>query len=149
MEVCKARTILLVPNYQKWCKVSVAKLTATPFQLHVDETQDKPAAEVEKASSEPRQARRVYMRPQDFEQFGFASGCPKCEHEMKYGPGRTTRPHSERCRSRIMVELAKTDIGKSRLGFATDRMERAVAEHIEQRDNRKALVQGEIIRSAA
>ena len=64
MEVCKARTILRVPNSQKWCKVSVAKLTATPFQLHVDETpgvvfQDKPAAEVEKASGEPRQARRV------------------------------------------------------------------------------------------
>ena len=108
MEVCKARTNLRVPNSQKWCKVSVAKLTAAPFQLHVDEapgvvSEDKPAAEVEKASGEPRQARQVHMRPQDFEQFGFTSRCSKCVHEMKYGPGRTTRPHSERCRSRIMA----------------------------------------------
>ena len=100
----------------------MAKLTATPFQLHVDQTpgvvlQDKPAAEVEKNSSEPRQAGRVYMRPPGFEQFGFTSDCPKCEHEMKYGPGRTTRPHSEGCSLRMMAELAKTILENLDLGL--------------------------------
>ena len=77
-----ARAILRVPNVQKWCNESSAKLTSTPFQLHVDETpgvvfQEKPAAEVENAPGKARTARRAYTRPQDFTQFGFSSGYPK------------------------------------------------------------------------
>ena len=41
-----------------------------------------------------------------------------------------------------MAKLAKADIGKVRLGFAAGRNERAVAEHIEQHYDRKALAQG-------
>ena len=75
--------------------------------------------------------------------FGYTSGCQRCEHEMKWGPGRTTRPHSERCRARIMEELSKTETGRLRLGLAAERMDRSLAEHIEQHDERKARAQGE------
>ena len=137
-----------LPNAQKWCKDSVAKVTKTPFQLHVDLGpevifREKKVEGEAVAAKEPAVVRRVYTRRADYEQFGFTSGCPCCEHEMKYGPGRTTRPHSERCRARIMDELAKTESGRARLGFAADRMDRALAEHLEQNDARQALAQGE------
>ena len=62
----KGSKYFLCAQSQKCCNISVAKFTATLFQLHIDETpgvvfQDKPAAEVENASGEPRQARRVFM----------------------------------------------------------------------------------------
>ena len=46
----KARTVLRVPNVQKWSEESVAVFSATPFQLHAAKTcgavfQEKPAAE--------------------------------------------------------------------------------------------------------
>ena len=41
-----------------------------------------------------------------------------------------------------MAERSKIDIGRARIGSAADRMERVVAEHIEQHDARKALAQG-------
>ena len=76
--------------------------------------------------------------------FGYTSGCPRFDHELTYGPGRTTRPHSERRRSRIMAELAKTEEGRMRLGLAAERMVRSVAEHVDRHDDRhKARVQGE------
>ena len=42
-----------------------------------------------------RAARRVYIKAKDIERWGYTSGCPKCEHEMRYGAGRTTVPHSD------------------------------------------------------
>ena len=35
-----------------------------------------------------------------------------------------------------MAELAKTEVGRVRLGLAADRMERTVAEHLHQHDNK-------------
>ena len=39
-EVCRARTIMRLPNAQKWCRDSVAKVSATPFSIHVDQGPD-------------------------------------------------------------------------------------------------------------
>ena len=83
------------------------------------------------------------MSRNDFEDFGYTSGCPRCDHELKWGPGRTSRPHSERCRSRIMAELAKTDVGRLRLGLAADRMDRSMWDHVSRHEDQKAHAQGE------
>ena len=63
-EVSKARTICRASNVQKWFEESAVKLTATPFQLHVEGTlgflfQEKPAAEVESAPGKPGTVRIV------------------------------------------------------------------------------------------
>ena len=146
-EVCKARTIMRLPDVQKWCRDSVAKISATPFSIHIDQGPDVVFQKKEGVAEPPRQeatlSRRVYMSKKDFDDFGYTSGCPRCDHELRYGPGRTSRPHSERCRDRIMAELAKTELGRLRLGLAAERMERTVAEHIDQHDDRRALAQGE------
>lgn len=33
---------------------------------------------------------QVYIKATDIEQFGMARGCPRCDHQLQYGPGRTT-----------------------------------------------------------
>ena len=93
-----------------------------------------------------RGARRVYIKAKDIEQYGYTSGCPKCEHEMKYGKGRTTVPHSERCRQHIMAELAKTEAGQRRIEDATVRLDRALGEMGEQIPRKEPpAAQGEVV----
>ena len=94
-EICRARTIMRLPNAQKWCRESVAKISATPFQLHIDQGpevvfQDKKVDAEAEAPKEAKLSRRVYTRKLDYEMFGYTSGCPRCGHELTYGPGRTT-----------------------------------------------------------
>ena len=97
-----------------------------------------------------RAARRVYIKARDLENHGYTSGCPRCEHEMKYGKGRTTLPHSERCRQRIMEELAKTDEGQRRIAEAGARLDRALVDMGEAifREEQPAA-QGEIAASSS
>ena len=73
-------------------------------------------------------ARQVYIKPKDLEEHGLTRGCPRCDHQLRYGPGRTGKPHSQVCRARIMAELAKTTAGRLRISAATDRMDRTVGE---------------------
>ena len=47
-------------------------------------------------------ARQVYIKASDLVEFGLTRGCPKCDHEISYGAGRASQPHSQTCRTRIM-----------------------------------------------
>ena len=47
-------------------------------------------------------ARQVYIKASDLLEYGLTRGCPKCEHELSYGAGRTSKPHSQRCKACIM-----------------------------------------------
>ena len=105
----------------------------TPWSLHERKSpdvifRDQLAEKNLEAPAQPRLARRVYIGKKDFERQGYTAGCPKCDHEMRYGPGRTTANHSEACRNRIMSELAKTVEGQARLSNATARLEKTVNE---------------------
>ena len=96
-EVCRARTIMRLPNAQKWCKDSVAKVSVTPFSMHVDRGpdvvfQDKKVDAESLPREEVRLSRRVYMSKKDFEDYGFTSGCPRCDHELTYGPAERANP---------------------------------------------------------
>ena len=86
-------------------------------------------------------SRQVYIKATDIEQFGMTRGCPRCDHQLRYGPGRTTSQHSQACRARIMGEIAKTPLGRVRIANASKRLDRTVAEMGEQ--HRIDVPQGE------
>ena len=73
-------------------------------------------------------ARRLYVKASDIEEFGYTRGCPKCDHALEYGPGRTSKPYSKRCWDRIMGELAKTAAGQARIAAASERLDKTVAD---------------------
>ena len=133
----------------------MASVKITPWSLHEQKKpevvfRDQLAQRPEPVDAPVRMARRVYIKPADIDKYGFTSGCPKCEHEMRYGRGRCTVPHSERCRVRIMDELIKTPEGKIRIERATMRMDQATAE-VGQRDYGAGplTAQGEELEQAA
>ena len=120
-----------LPNVQKWDRDRMAEVGIAPWNLHEAKQRavifkdqvDRPRDDVENIA---RASRRVYIKATDIENYGYTSGCPKCEHAMRYGKGRTTVPHSELCRQRIMTELAKTDAGQQRIAEAVVRLDRAI-----------------------
>ena len=130
--VAYARTVMRLPNVQKWNKDAMAAVRITPWNLHEAAKPDVIFREKVDARPEPegqvQLARRVYIKPADIAQYGYISGCPKCEHEMKYGAGRSSAPHSEKCRQRIMEDLAKTDEGQARIARASARLDIAARE---------------------
>ena len=86
--------------------------------------------DVEKQAFETKAtlARQTYIRACDLEEFGLTRGCPRCDHELTYGPNRTSKPHSQACRARIMAEMTKTEAGRIRIAAAADRLDRTAAE---------------------
>ena len=88
-----------------------------------------PATEVEppQGTDDIRVARRLYIKKADIDAYGYTEGCVKCDHDLKYGFGRTTKGHSDICRKRITAELAKTLAGIERVMAASGRAERFLA----------------------
>jgi hypothetical protein len=99
-------------------------------KVDVDDLEDKVAL-----------SRQVYIKAQVLIDFGLTRGCPRCDHPLQYGAGRTGKPHSKRGRDRIMGELIKTEAGKRRIAAASERLDRTVAEMGQQ--HRADLPQGE------
>ena len=137
-----ARTVLRVPEEQKWNFGSIQAVNATPFGEH-EVREPEVVFRQEGQQERPAKpqivvARRVYIRAPDLEAFGHTKGCPRCEHELRYGANRSGRPHSDICRTRIMGELAKTAQGRLRLRKATTRLDETTAELGE-----RMLAQGE------
>ena len=79
----------------------------------------------------------MYIRAADVAAHGYANGCGRCGHALRYGAGMTTKLRSEACRGRFNEDLAKKPMGRLRLGVVQDRMEISVAEHVEEHDTRR------------
>ena len=121
-------------------------MSTTPYHLHA--TPEQVVTLTEGGDPEqllldrPGLARRIYLKGADFKAFGFSDGCPKCGHARRYGPGRTTAPHSEQCRQRVMIELMKTPEGIATVNQALNRGERSTAEQIENQPAQGEIVDG-------
>ena len=128
-----ARTLFRLPEANKWDKEALAKIKATPWTMHVPSDPEVVFKEKKDSVEQPTPdrvivARQPYLKASDFAQWGLTRGCPKCDHEIEYGPGRTSRPHSQACKNRIVSELAKTAEGQARIAAANERLDRATRE---------------------
>ena len=112
-------------------------MAVTPWDMHVPREmevvfKDKSDEKQETMKDKVTMSRQVFIKATDIEQFGMTRGCPRCDHQLRYGPGRTTSQHSQACRARIMGEIAKTPLGRVRIANASERLDRTVAEMGEQ-----------------
>ena len=92
--VAYARTLMRLPNVEKWHKDSIAAVRATPYDLHASKEPEvifrEQTEKAEPTETPVVQARRVYIRASDLEGpngFGYTEGCPKCDHMLRYGSG--------------------------------------------------------------
>ena len=145
--VTAARSVIRMPDVQKWDKDKIAAVALRPWQMHEkkeptvlfrDQTDVPPAP----SGTEPiREARRLYIKRSDVEAYGYTQGCPKCDHDLQYGFGRTTKGHSDTCRRRISERLMETPAGRARIAAATGRLDGYLSEFVEK--HQQAPAQGE------
>ena len=130
--VAYSRTVARLPDERKWDAIAIENISTTPYHLHATPEQGvtftKGVDPDKWLRDRPGLARHIYLKDADFKAFGFSDGCRKCDHARRYGPGRTTAPHSEQCRQRVMLELMKTPEGNARVNQA---LNRSIAEQIE------------------
>ena len=67
--------------------------------------------------------------------YGYSDKCPRCEHALKYGNGRSNLPHSDACRQRIMEKLNETPDGRRRIAEFEMKTDRYTSEQIEKQEN--------------
>ena len=125
----------------RWCADTLSQVQATPWSLH-----EKPEPEVrfrEAAPAEasgdvqvaPRQAlRRLKINKADLDKYGYSVDCQQCRHVELYGKYKSGIPHSETCRARIIEAMKQDDVGKQRLAEYDQRIDREIAERIEEAD---------------
>ena len=122
-----------MPKSIEWDKDELAKIRATPWSLHVPKETEvvcKDKKEIEKLDTQGSFviARQSYLKIADFIKYGLTKGCPKCGHEISYGPGRASKAHFMICKKRILAEMSKTPEGQACMAQASERLDRTVAE---------------------
>ena len=123
-----------LPTTLKWDAALMQSVNVTPFDQHVAPQPevifkpDETAKDMQVRPDERTIARKVYIRQEDLQAFGYTRECAKCQHEIQHGPNKSGKPHSAACRARSMEELNKTEAGRMRIQAATERLDRTVAE---------------------
>ena len=87
--------------------------------------------------------RRVYIKKFDLELPGYTTGCQNCDSLAR--DQTSCKNHSDRCRTRPMEEIAKTDEGKERIAEVGLRQDPYAAKEVDKSDPgiRTPRVQGE------
>ena len=85
---------------------------------------EQPDVAPEEVQTAPYKAhfKRVYLRQDDFEKFGYSAGCKTCAFIRK-GLDRQGIPHDEDCRTRIVQRLQETEYGRKRIEIARKKEE--------------------------
>ena len=131
-----------MPDHSQWNIERLDALRLTPYDEHACREEEVAFGERPDNPDDadaPRKvatSRRLYIKGEDLKAFGYTVGCPRCDHERRYGPWRTTEGHSDRCRERIIDGLMKTPEGQRRVEVVNERVTRAIAEQIEAADIR-------------
>ena len=102
-----SRTIMRMPEAEKFSKDLLSGVSITPWDLHTPKQPEvvfqqrdadgQPLAE--RLADKLYKSRKVYLPASGFEEYGLTRGCPKCNHFLKFGTWGSA-PHSQACRSR-------------------------------------------------
>ena len=77
--------------------------------------------------------RRLYIKQEYLDLYGYTQHCPKCQSIIVHGnEAKSTVPHSEQCRARIMAEVAKTEGEQEKLQKVIDESDCYYAEKSER-----------------
>ena len=137
-----ARTVMALPEPQRWSLDKVQQVAVTPWSLHtateseviIHKGEDPAPARGGEEPAKLAQVRRLYIRQSDLDLHGYTQNCPRCQHILIHGPKEANVKHSEQCRTRLMEAIAKTPEGQLRIQKAMDKADRYIAEHLRRSD---------------
>ena len=139
-----ARSLMRRPMMNRWSPERLAGIKITPWairerpepQVHFREE----AHERDEPTARPAPAlpRRFRINKGDLDTHGYTDGCQQCEHIGRYGVTKPGCYHTDRCRTRMIREIGKTESGQQRLSQWNERVNRSIAERIEFDDQQRA-----------
>ena len=143
--VVKAYTVRRRSEDERWSVEEVNGMKGTPSQpkpggeeLKVPvriQSPETPIIEEKSARSDPRGVRTTRA---EFEKYGWTEGCEGC-NRMRFGGER--RPHTAKCRKRMLAEMEKDDKGKRQMQEAEERKQKELARRLEEEDQKEKAKQ--------
>ncbi len=139
LRVVMARSVQRVMPSERWRPAVLEGITVTPQGLaepHQPGVVFGPRVPTKEPELPRRRApQRIALRQADFDHtrggHGFTEGCPKCDHAVMHGWGKTSQHHSPACVARLAAELQKTVDGRRRLACAEERAARHQQEKLQ------------------
>jgi hypothetical protein len=130
------------PLVERWCRDALSSIRATPWLNPAPADgggAELPVLAPRVPTEEPApppptpayQPRRLYIRKEDLDQFGYTANCRRCIL-MRNGEAGRGVAHHEECRRR--VEEAMRAAGHTRLQEAEERQDKEIARRLEERD---------------
>ena len=89
-------------------------------------------------AARPAAIRRLRINQSDLDAHGYEPDCPQCVYIQKYGKSKPGGQHSDRCRKRLQEAMQQTEAGRARLAEHDERINQAMAEHVEFNDRQAA-----------
>ena len=138
-----ARSLMRRPMDNRWSHEQLARIRATPWSERVLVDPRVRFSEPAEAKAEPPapdrhvQPRRFKINKADLERHGYTVGCRQCDHIQRFGSTKSGTQHSDTCRARLLSEVAKSAQGQERLARHEERVDQAMADHIEREVNRQ------------
>ncbi len=148
-EITKARALTARPFQDRWDAEKLASIVVTPWSTRKreDAVRSNLGAEVPREEP-PRNAptsnpRRLKITKQMLldPRVGASEDCPQCRHFRTFGEIKDGLGHSEKCRKRILEALAGTADGMAKLARHEERIDRAIAERIQDADEQQQAEQ--------
>ncbi len=142
--VIRAKAIRRRTKDERWSYDKVMEIKGAPWdpaatranvdhQTHIHEADSKEDDGREEADA-GHQARPVYIRKQDIEEFGATPGCAGC---VATAAGKRGVAHTKACRKRIEDCMKSTERGKQRLEEAEKRTNDALARNVEAAEKKR------------
>jgi len=151
--IATSRAVQRRPLENRWEMEAISQLKAPPWstrakrdhEVHFEQEAPKDEPVKDDMAINPRRLKLMYS---DFVEHGFTGGCKLCDYMQQYKKTKGGLQHTETWRARMMAELGKTVAGQLRLERCEDRINEALARHVEREDTRqsKAQAAGEPIR---
>ena len=137
--VVGSRSIIRIPEADRWDKQLVEGIKGTPWNLHAtddlptvvfaEDTARTEAAPLPIPKMDTPVPRRMQINRKDLDEYGYTDGCAGCQATRA---GLPRRLHSEACRNRLMEALRETPEGQRRIGEAINRIFDHVSNEIKQ-----------------
>ncbi len=140
----ESRSVQRRPIEDRWSRDAIEGITATPWSTRtvkpaqrsmLGDAVDEHLPLEEITAPVPR---RLKITIQTVRKYGLTDGCPQCDHIKAFNETKNGLGHTEKCRKRILEDMAKTTEGAARLHDDEVRINRGLAEAVRIGDKTRA-----------
>ena len=143
-DIVKGRGLNSRPLEERWDVKTLEELTITPWSVRRREQArsvqlgEPVERHAPPQGTPPSNPRRLKITMQVLKDYKLTDGCQQCRHVREFGEQKGGLAHSETCRKRILEAMAQSEAGRAKLERYELRIDRALAERVQEADEQRA-----------